>query len=173
MISSRSSIVRGKAGKAVEFGLKWGLVRLRGGFLLAKVAMSHKELADTKFAVQAVDDCIKLFGRPPNGYAYDRGGWSKKNVVELKRKGVKDVGLAPRGKAKWVVEGKVKEKLVKERAQCEGGIGAVKSRRYGFHRPGARSAGKMATFGQMAVLGFNLNKLVREKAKRNKVVLAG
>lgn len=167
------SIVRGKAGKAVEFGLKWGLVRLRGGFLLARVAMSNKELTDAKFAVQAVDECIRLFGKPPSGYSYDRGGWSKANVVELKRKGVKHVGLAPRGQASWAVKGKVKDDLVKERAQVEAGIGAVKSNRYGFHRPAARSARKMAALGQMAVLGFNLNKLVREMAKRNDEVLVG
>ena len=167
------SIVRGKAGKAVEFGLRWGLVRLRGGFLLAAVALNRKELTDAKFAVRAVDDCARLFGKPPTGYGYDRGGWSKANVAELKRKGVKHVGLAPRGQANWAVQGKVKDALVKERAQVEAGIGAVKSNRYGFHRPAARSTRKMATLGQMAVLGFNLNKLVREMAERNEEVLVG
>ena len=29
------SIVRGKFAKPVEFGLSWGITRLRGGFLLA------------------------------------------------------------------------------------------------------------------------------------------
>jgi hypothetical protein len=167
------SIVRGKAGKAVEFGLKWGLVRLRGGFLLATVAMNRRELTDTKFAVDAVDDCIRLFGKPPHGYGYDRGGWSKENVAELKRKGVKHVGLAPQGQASWAVKGKKKDELVKERAQVEAGIGAVKSSRYGFHRPAARSARKMGTCGQMAVLGFNLNKLAREMVKRNGEALVG
>jgi hypothetical protein len=32
------SIVRGKVGKAVEFGLSWGITRLRGGFVLATMA---------------------------------------------------------------------------------------------------------------------------------------
>ncbi len=167
------SIVRGKVGKAVEFGLKWGLLRLRGGFLLATVAMNRKELTDTKFAVNAVDDCIRLFGKPPTGYGYDRGGWSKANVLELRRKGVKHVGLAPQGQARWGVKGKKKDELVKERAQIEAGIGAVKSSRYGFHRPAARSARKMATCGQMAVLGFNLNKLAREMVKRNGEAMVG
>lgn len=167
------SIVRGKVGKAVEFGLKWGLVRLRGGFLLATVAMSCKAMTDTKFAIQAVDDCIKLFGKPPKKYGFDRGGWSKANVRELKRKGVQHVGLAPQGMANWAVRGKLKDELVRERAQIEAGIGAVKSSRYGFHRPAARSAQKMATCGQMAVLGFNLNKLAREMVKRNGEALVG
>jgi len=32
------SIVRGKVGKAVEFGLSWGIRRLAGGYLLATLA---------------------------------------------------------------------------------------------------------------------------------------
>jgi transposase, IS5 family len=167
------SIVRGKAGKAVEFGLKWGFARLRGGFILATVAKGRGDLADSKFAVQAVDQHIALFGKAPKSYAYDRGGWSADNVKKLKAKGVKEVGLAPRGRAKWAVEAKSKQKLVNERAQVEGSIGTVKSARYGFNRPPARSAEMMGVCGQRAVLGLNLNKLVRGIAARREVVLVG
>ncbi len=167
------SIVRGKVGKAVEFGLTWGITRLRGGFLLATVAKDRRELVDAKFALRAVDQHIALFGKAPKSYAYDRAGYSRKNVIELRKKGVKQVGLAPLGQAAWEVSEPIKEKLIKERAQVEGGIGAIKSNRYGFNRPSARSAEMMGACGQRAVLGFNLNKLVREMAKRNEVVLAG
>ena len=61
------AIVRGKVGKAVEFGLRWGLTRLRGGFLLAKVAMNRLDLQDSKYAVQAVDDHMALFGKAGSG----------------------------------------------------------------------------------------------------------
>ena len=167
------SIVRGKVGKEVEFGLMWGIRRLRGGFLLATVAESKGELHDTKFAVSAVEEHIALFGKPPKEYAYDRGGWSAENVAELKRKGVKNVGLAPRGTAAWEVSGATKKKLVKERAQVEGGIGTIKHNKYGFNRPAARSAEMMGACGQLAVLGFNANKLVRELAKREQVEMVG
>ncbi len=167
------SIVRGKVGKAVEFGLTWGITRLRGGFLLATVAMDRRELVDAKFALRAVDQHIALFGKAPKSYAYDRAGYSRKNVIELRKKGVKQVGLAPLGQAAWEVSEPIKEKLIKERARVEGGIGAIKSNRYGFNRPAARSAEMMGACGQRAVLGFNLNKLVREMAKRNEVALAG
>jgi hypothetical protein len=66
------SIVRGKIGKAVEFGLNWGITRLRGGFLLATLAQDRRELVDAKFAVRAVDHCVGLFGKAPRAYAYDR-----------------------------------------------------------------------------------------------------
>ena len=44
------SIVRGKVGKAVEFGLSWGITRLKGGFVLATVASATKDFTDTTFA---------------------------------------------------------------------------------------------------------------------------
>jgi len=167
------SIVRGKVGKTVEFGLSWGFTRLRGGFLLARLALNRRELQDTKFAVKAVEDCIALFGTAPRAYAYDRGGWSRENVAKLKELKVKEVGLAPRGRAKWVVSESKKEKLVNERARVEGGIGAVKSSRYNFHRPRARSVRMMGACGQLAVMGFNLNKLVRGLAARKEVEVLG
>ena len=85
------SIVRGKVGKTVEFGLSWGIRRLRGGFLLATLARDRHELHDSTFAVRAVDDHIALFGKAPRAYAYDRGGWSAENVKTLREKGVKQV----------------------------------------------------------------------------------
>lgn len=167
------SIVRGKVGKAVEFGLSWGITRLRGGFLLATLARDKSELHDSKFAVRAVRDHIARFGKPPRAYAYDRGGWSEGNVEELKRLGVKHIGLAPRGRARWCVSGKTKDTMVSERAQVEGGIGTIKCGKYGFNKPAARSAATMGACGQRAVLGFNLNKLIRGIAAKREMVLVG
>jgi hypothetical protein len=167
------SIVRGKVGKAVEFGLSWGITRLRGGFLMATLAADKRELHDQRFAVRAVRDHIARFGKPPRAYAYDRGGWSEANVSELKRLGIRDIGLSPRGRAHWLVAGKVKEKLISERAQVEGGIGTIKCSKYGFNRPAARSAATMGGCGQRAVLGHNLTKLIRGLAGRQEVVLVG
>jgi hypothetical protein len=167
------AIVRGKVGKPIEFGLNWGIERLRGGFLLATLAKDKLELYDSRFAVRAVKDHEALFGKAPKAYAYDRAGSSEKNVDELKSMGVSHVGLAPRGKAKWEVSGKIKDKLVSERAQVEAGIGTIKSRKYGFNRPAARSAAAMGVCGQRSVLGFNLNKLMNGLAERRKLVLVG
>ena len=98
--------------------------------------------------------------------------WSKHNVAELKKRGVKEVGLA-RGRAEWKVSAATTKKVVIERAQVEGGIGTVKCAKYGFNRPAARSTAMMGACGQRAVLGFNLNKLIRELAARNEVALVG
>jgi hypothetical protein len=93
------SIVGGKVGKAVEFGLNGGMTQIKGGFVLARRALDRKELVDTKFAVEAVKDHEARFGRAPRDFAYDRGGHSTRNVAALKKAGVKHVGLAPRGGA--------------------------------------------------------------------------
>ena len=123
--------------------------------------------------MKAVEDHIAVFGMAPRAYAYDRGGYSAKNVETLRKLGVRDVGLAPLGRAGWAVSGSTKEELVRERALVEGGIGAVKSSRYCFHRSRARSMPMMGAYGQLAVLGFNLNKLVRGLAMRRKVEVVG
>ncbi len=167
------SIVRGKVGKSVEFGLSWGITRLAGGYLLATLAKDRRELVDTKFAVRAVKDHLALFGKAPLAYAYDRGGYSTQNVSSLKTLGVREVGLAPRGRTRWSVSQPVRDRLVRERAQIEAGIGTIKSSRYGFNRPAARSEAMMGACGQRAVLGFNTNKLVRELAGRMGMRLSG
>lgn len=159
------SIVRGKAGKAVEFGLKWGVSRLKGGYILVTLAESKKDMVDAKFAMDAVRQHEELFGAVPREYAFDRGGYSQANVSGLREMGVKEVGLAPRGKANWEVCGLVKERLINERAQVEGSIGTIKCKKYGFNRPAARSVEMMGACGQRAALGLNLNKLVREMAQ--------
>jgi len=96
------AIVRGKVGKAVEFGLSWGIRRLGGGYLLATLAEDRRELVDAKFAVRAVEEHVLLFGRSPSAYAYDRAGYSAANVRRLKKMGVKHIGLDPEeGRNGW------------------------------------------------------------------------
>jgi hypothetical protein len=166
------SIVRGKVGKTVEFGLSWGITRLRGGFVLANMAAAKKELSDATFAVQAVEQIAALFGKAPRSYAYDRAGHSERNIDRLREIGVRDVGLAPRGNTPWEVEGAVKARLIKERALVEGSIGTIKCLKYGFNRPAARSVAMMGVCGQRAVLGLNLTTLARGAAKNRGIALA-
>ena len=44
----------------------------------------------------------------------NRGGYNKENVKRLRKLGVRDVGMAPRGRTPWEVEGKAKERLIRE-----------------------------------------------------------
>ena len=90
-----------------------------------------------------------------------------------KKLGVRDVGLAPRGRPQWAVRAKTRDRLIHERALVEAGIDSIKISKYGFNRPVARSAAMMGACGPRAVLGFNLKKLVRHLAERRDVVLVG
>src|SRR5262245_38886275 len=108
----------------------------------------------------------------PKTYGYDRGGYSADNMKELRKLGVRDVGLAPRGKTAWSVTAKVKRKLNRERALVDDSIGTIKTVKYGFNRPAARSAAMMGMCGQRATLGYNLTKLVRAVAEKRRIPLA-
>jgi len=67
-------------------------------------------------------------------------GTARRTWNELGKLGVRNIGLAPRGRAPWEVQGKVRDRLIRERALIEGSIGTIKCNKYGFNRPAARSA---------------------------------
>ena len=156
------SIVRGKIGKKVEFGLKWGISQIGGGYLCSRGPGRHN-FNDKQHVVEAATDHIRQFNDPPRLFVYDRGGYSPSNVEALANLGVKQVGVCPTGNAPWSVGPRIKKHVYKERCRIEGNIGALKRPCYGFNKPGARSAAMMETCGQRALLGFNLNKFARDR----------
>ena len=170
-ISEVRSVVRGKVGKKVEFGVLWGIERIKGGFVLGRMAKVGERLHDTKYVLEAVSNHKTLFGKAPEVYGYDRGGYRPAIPEKLRKLGVKHVGVAPQGQANWEVSGKIKKQIQSERAKVEGSIGIVKGRKYGFNKPRARSYGMMGACGQRALLGLNLNNYVRGLAKREKMIL--
>ena len=167
------SIPRGKVGKDVEFGVKWGLTRLSGGLIFGEANPARGNFNDTKHVVEAVDTIERIFGDTPTRFAYDRGGHSRANVETLRERGVAEPGLAPAGSAAWPVDGAARRRAKRERVKIEGSIGALKSRRYNFNRPNVRSTHMMMTAGQGSVLGYNLNRLVSLAAARDEIELVG
>lgn len=155
------SIVRGKAGKSVEFGLKWGINRI-DGFALGFLINNGQHASDQKFCIEAIKEHIALFGEAPKTFGFDRGGYSKINLKRARKLGVKHVGIAPTGRAAWDVPERRAETIRRERAQVEGVIGNMKSRKYGFNKPNAKSTLAMETCAHRSILGFNLCKMVRE-----------
>lgn len=152
------SIVRGKAGKKVEFGLKWGVNQIRGGYIsLFRVEGKKSEM---EFAVEGVRHHINLFGCAPAEYGYDRGGWSQKHIEEIKELGVKRVAIHPKGKAKWKVSDRCRSRMIRERAQVEGKIGTTKH--YGLNKPEAKTVGGMHRCARRAELRFNLTKFLKD-----------
>ena len=56
---------------------------------------------------------------------------------------------------------KMSEKIKCERAQVEGVIGNLKSKKYGFNKPNVKSTSAMIMAGHRSCLGFNLCKALR------------
>jgi len=159
-MSELYSIVRGKAGKSVEFGIKWGINRI-DGFALGFVMQNMTNTSDKKFCIDAIQKHIELFGTAPEQFGFDRGGHSPANIKKAKALGVKHVGIAPLGKSQWSVSTKMSEEIKCERAQVEGLIGNLKSKKCGFNKPNVKSTKAMIMSGHRSCLGFNLCKALR------------
>lgn len=162
-IPSLYAIVRGKAGKKVEFGLKWGVNRIGSGFVQGFLLTEYRNGSDQSFCIEALKQHKAIFGDVPETYGFDRGGYSKANIRKAKKLGVKNVGIAPKGKTNWAVSHKKEVIIKKERARVEGTIGTLKSSLYGFNKPQVRSAEAMVRCGHRAILGFNMRKMLREQ----------
>jgi hypothetical protein len=164
------AIVRGKAGKKVEFGIKWGINQVRGGYIsLFRMEGGHSEM---DYAVEGVRHHKKLFGEAPKEYGYDRGGWSGPHIGDIEKMGVKRVAIAPKGKAKWKVSNRCRERMVAERAQVEGKIGTTKH--YGLNKPEAKTTEGMYRCARRAELRFNLTKFLKDMfPEERKIRMAG
>ena len=101
-------------------------------------------------------------GATPELMVYDRGGFSAATIKRLKRQGVTQIGIQPKGQAAWLVAEEVQRVVVSERGMTEGVIGTLKSEKYGFNKPKQRTWESLQAAGQHSLLGLNLNKLMRD-----------
>ena len=157
--SELRSIVRGKIGKDVEFGLKWGINQIRGGYVHLFM-MKEMRSADYEYAVESIKEHIKLFGAPPKEYGFDRGGWSESHMNQMKELGVKRIAVAPKGKQMWNVSKSCEHRMKRERAQVEGKIGTLKH--YGLNKPNERQTPGMQRAARRAELRFNCTKFLKD-----------
>jgi hypothetical protein len=171
-LTNARAIVRNKAGKKVEFGLQYLVCAIGGGYLLAQVIA--KPTGESKMPHKSLAMYREVFGAEavPDLFVYDRGGWSRENAASLRVAGVKKVGIQPKGKAAWLVHGKDRKTVTKERAMMEGRIGSLKSDRYKFNKPKERKVTTVCAAGQRAVASFNLNKLMRDLMRQGAMAAA-
>jgi hypothetical protein len=174
-ITSARAIVKNKAGKRVEFGLKWLINRIEGGYVFGRVVEARAD--ERSMPIEAIKDYQRVFGAEavPEMSVYDRGGSAPKTIEELKKQGVEKVGIQPRGKAKWSVAEEDQEEVRSQRGKTEGVVGTLKSRKYGFNHRQERSNETLTAAGQRVMVCLNLNKLVRDivgKAKKAKLATA-
>lgn len=153
------SIKRGKVARDIEFGLKWGINQIRGGYIHLFM-MNEMRSYDADYAVASIQEHIRLFGHAPKEFGFDRGGWSGPHMDQMKELGVKRVAVAPRGKANWKVSKFCQNRIKRERAQVEGKIGTLKQT--GFNKPEEKTTSGMRRAARRAELRFNCGKLLRD-----------
>lgn len=164
-ITEAKAIVRNKAGKKVEFGLKYLVNRIGGGYIFGSLVLGS--VGETKMPGLSLSGYQEMFGKEkvPELFVFDRGGHSKANIKKLKKAGVKKVGIQPKGNAPWEVSEEDREIVKSERGMMEGVIGTLKTEKYGFNKPKERSLKTLRSAGQRSILSFNLNKLMRDLTK--------
>lgn len=155
------AIPRGKVGKDVEFGLKWGIQQCGAGFVMGTCDPERGNFSDHHHVKDALQEHEDVYAEVPNAVAYDRGGYSHTGVRHLQKKGVDHIAVAPTRGDPWLVSGKIKDDLIRKRSGIERCIGTLKTAKYGFNRPAARSEEMMMACGHRAMLGFNLTLLLR------------
>ena len=160
------AISRSKAGKSTEFGRRWIISRLLGGYILGKPCAVGAGV-DTAIVPEVLSHFSTILGDLPKMLVYDRGADSKFNHASLKELGVKKNGIFRKGRLS--LKGLSKRSMTiarRERALSEATIATIKSARYGFNRPRARSMQACMLKGQLAILGANLNHLASNFAQR-------
>jgi hypothetical protein len=96
-ITRARAIVKNKAGKRVEFGLKWLINRIEGGYVFGRVVEAGAD--ERAMPIEAMKEYQRVFGvkAVPKMSLYDRGGSAPKTIEALKRQGIEKIGIPPRG----------------------------------------------------------------------------
>lgn len=118
--------------------------------------------ADTQIADEVIMNFMDTFSEVPENFIYDRGADSKKNLNFLEDVGVENICVFPKGRRKMDVPSSVLEMARRERSLNEASIAILKSKKYNFTKPRARSPLTCDHKGFSAMLGFNLNLLLRD-----------
>jgi len=156
------AISKGKSGKSVEFGKRWIITRLMGGYVTGAPCQKIGADADTQIADEVIINFMDTFGEVPESFIYDRGADSKKNFNFLDEVGVENICIFPKGPRKMNVPPEVLDMARRERSLNEASIANLKSKKYNFTKPRARSSQTCEHKGFSAMLGFNLNTLLRD-----------
>lgn len=156
------AITRGKAARAVEFGRRWFISLLEGGYTIGRPCKKIGGGADTSIVGEVLPQFKEVMGKAPRQFVYDRGGDGPVNHKQLKRAKVKHNCIFRNGKGKMEVGPRVFTRAKRERALSEAAIAVIKSGKYHFNKPRARSGESCITKGQMALIGANIGRLLRD-----------
>jgi IS5 family transposase len=164
-------MIRGRTGKAVEFGRKGWVEDVAGGLisgyrLLAEAGQDFPDLPDSLAAHQ------QRFGRPPGLLAADRGGYSATNEAVAQQAGgtrivIPYAGKAPPARvaperAAWFRRG------LRFRAGIEGRISGLR-RRFGLDRSREHGEAGLGRWVGWGIVTANLGTIAPTMAGRSPV----
>lgn len=161
-------IARGKAGKKAEFGRKVWLEEVEGGIVSGYQVLEGNP-ADEKQLLPSLENHLRLFGRPPELVAADRGVYSPANEEAARGMGVRRVALPKKGakneeRRRYERQGWFR-RARRFRAGIEGRISVMKRRGYlgRCREKGEEGFGRWVGWG---VLTSNLHAIARAGAAR-------
>jgi transposase, IS5 family len=161
-------IRRGKARKKTEFGRKVWLSEVDGG-IVSSFRILEGNAGDEAQLEAALEDHLRLFGKPPELVAADRNVHSEENERLAKAMGVKKVCLPKAGKKSVEREEHERQRWFKRarrfRAGIEGRISVMKRREYlgRCREQGEEGFGRWVGWG---VLTSNLDAIAQTLAAR-------
>lgn len=157
------AISRNKASKTVEFGRRWIVTRLLGGYVIGAPCVKLGGDSDKRIANEILCYFLDSLGEVPTMFVYDRGGDGPKNHKTLEAFGVESNCIFPCGAgAKMNITEEMFDMARKERALSEASIATLKHNKYGFNKPRARSSEGCILKGHAAFLGVNFNRLLTD-----------
>jgi hypothetical protein len=158
------AITRNKAGKMTEFGRRWIVTRLTAGYVIGTVCRKLGSGSDSVLMPEVLEHFEGMMGCLPSMLVFDRGGDGRKNHRALEEKGIRNC-IFRKGKESQPGLGRnTRAKARRERALSEATIATIKSARFGFNKPRAKSSETIVLKGHAAILGANLAHLARDWA---------
>lgn len=157
-------LIRGKAGKEIEFGHMVELQQIEKG-LITGYKVHDKRPSEPPLAEQAVKRHFEIFGSKPDCVAGDKGFYSKETVERIEQDGVEHVCIPKKGKRNAAEDEKEKSYWFKAaqafRAGIEGTVSVLK-RAFGLSRCLREGFAHFASWVATGVLAHNLVLLTRK-----------
>ena len=157
-------LIRGKAGKEIEFGHMIELNQIEGG-LIIDYTTHAKRPAEPPLLERAVERCAKLFGHVPEVSAGDKGFYSRETVEKVEAMGVEKVCVPKKGRRNAEEEKREKSYWFKAaqafRAGIEGTVSVLK-RAFGLWRCLREGFERFESWVATGVLAHNLVLLARK-----------
>lgn len=151
-------LIRGKAGKEIEFGHMIEINQIEGG-LISNYATHQKRPAEPPLLEQAVALHKKLFGHVPEVCAGDKGFYAKQTVKNVEELGVEKVCVPKKGRRTEEEETREKSFWFKAgqafRAGIEGTVSVLK-RAFGLWRCLREGFERFESWVATGVLAHNL-----------------